>query len=140
MKRIIAAFFSILMPGIGQIYNGQFVKGIAFLLIEHFDNILGNINTAIHLDFNGQHKEALHIANFEYVLFYPGFFVFFVWDAWYFAKPGADKSKSPIPFLLGGILGLFSVIYSSHIPMPTMTTGLMMIIPMLIGMIIFRKQ
>jgi TM2 domain-containing membrane protein YozV len=40
--RNIAAFFSMLMPGFGQIYNRQFVKGVIFLIVEHFDNAFGH--------------------------------------------------------------------------------------------------
>jgi hypothetical protein len=138
--RSIAALFSILMPGLGQVYNRQFVKGIIFLIIEHFDNTLGNINEAIHLDFNGFHQEAINGTNFKYMLFYPGFFIYCVWDAWFFAKLGADKIKTAIPFLTGGFLGTLTSIYSSYIPIPTLTTGLVMIIPMIFSMIVFRKQ
>lgn len=56
--RNIAALFSMLMPGFGQIYNGQFMKGVFLLIVEHFDNVLGKINQAIHLDLNGLHQQA----------------------------------------------------------------------------------
>jgi hypothetical protein len=138
--RAVAALFSILMPGFGQVYNRQFVKGIIFLIIEHFDNSLGHINEAIHLDFNGFHQDAISATEFEYMLFYPGFYVYCVWDAWFFAKPGADKINTAIPFLIGGFLGSLASIFASHIPMPTLTTGLIMIIPMIYTMIVFRKQ
>jgi hypothetical protein len=138
--RSIAALFSILMPGLGQVYNRQFVKGIIFLIIEHFDNTLGHINDAIHLDFNGFHREAINVTNFEYMLFYPGFYVYCIWDAWFFAKLGADKIKTAIPFLFSGFLGCIASIYSSHIPIPTLTIGLIMIIPMIFTVIVFRKQ
>lgn len=44
--RIIAALFSIIMPGFGQFYNRQMIKGVLFVVFEHFDNIVGNINSA----------------------------------------------------------------------------------------------
>ena len=138
--RIVAALFSMLMPGFGQIYNNQLVKGVIFVIFEHFDNILGNINRAVYLDLNGFHQQALDQAVYEYVLFYPGFYVYVVWDAWFHAKEGADKAKTAIPFIIGGFLGLFASIYSSMLPSPTFLAGMAMIIPMLIGMIIFRKQ
>lgn len=138
--RVIAALFSMLMPGLGQVYNRQFVRGIIFLIIEHYDNIFGHINTAIHLDFNGFHKESIGVANYEYILFYPGFYTYVVWDAWFFAKPGANKTKTAIPFVISGFLGEFAAIYSSRFSVPTLTTGLVMIISMVIGMVIFRKQ
>ena len=61
--RNIAALFSMLMPGFGQIYNGQFIKGVFFIIVEHFDNAFGHINEAIHLDFNGLHQQAVEVKN-----------------------------------------------------------------------------
>jgi hypothetical protein len=138
--RNIAALFSILMPGFGQIYNGQFLKGVFFLIVEHFDNVFGHINHAIFLDFNGFHQQAIDVTNFQFMLFYPGFYVYVVWDAWYYAKPNADKSKTAIPFIIAGFLGELSAIYAPKLAIPTLTVGLVMIIPMLCGMFIFRNQ
>ncbi|GIM44722.1 hypothetical protein DNHGIG_02710 [Collibacillus ludicampi] len=114
--RNIAALFSMLMPGFGQIYNGQFTKGVFFLIVEHFDNILGKISQAIHLDFNGLHQQAVEAANFEYLLFYPGFYAYCIWDAWYYVKPNADKSKTAIPFVIGGFLGEIGAILANRLP------------------------
>jgi hypothetical protein len=139
--RLAAAFFSILLPGFGQIYNKQFVKGIVFVIFEHFDNAYGHINKAIHMDFNGLHHAALQTINFEAMMFYPGFYIYNVWDAWYYAKEGtADKAKTAVPFLIGGFLGEFCVIYSSHLPIPALTTAIAMLAPMVVGMIIYRKS
>ncbi|MBA2875145.1 hypothetical protein [Thermaerobacillus caldiproteolyticus] len=138
--RNIAAFFSILMPGFGQIYNGQFIKGAFFIITEHFDNALGQINKAIHLDLNGLHQQAVETTNFEYMLFYPGFYAYCVWDAWYYAKPNADKTKTAIPFIMGGFLGEIGAILANRLPIPTLTVAMLMIIPMICGMIAFRNQ
>lgn len=138
--RVIAGLFSILMPGFGQFYNKQNIKGFAFLVIEHYDNVLGHINKAIELDFLGYRAEAVAVTDFQYMLFYPGFYVYCVWDAWYFAKSGADKTKTAIPFLIGGFIGVLISIFGSIIPHPAITAGFSMIVPMLFGMFIFRKQ
>jgi hypothetical protein len=138
--RLVSGLISILMPGMGQVYNGRLLRGIIFLIIEHFDNMLAHINYAIYLDFNGLHEEAVASINFQYLLFYPGFYAYVIWDAWYYAKPGADKTKTAVPFVIGGFLGEFAAIYSSHLPFPTLTSGLCMIVPSITGMIIFRKQ
>jgi hypothetical protein len=138
--RNIAALFSILMPGFGQIYNGHFMKGVFFIIVEHFDNAFGHINEAIHLDFNGLHQQAVEVANFGYMLFYPGFYAYCVWDAWYYAKPNADKAKTAIPYIIGGFLGEIGAIFANKLPIPTLTVGMLMIIPMICGMIVFRDQ
>lgn len=77
--RAVSALFSILMPGFGQIYNGQIKKGIFLLVVEHFDNMLGKINRSIQLDFNGFHQEALATVIYDAMLFYLGFYVYTVW-------------------------------------------------------------
>lgn len=74
------------------------------------------------------------------MLFYPGFYVYCVWDAWYYAKPNANKTTTAIPFLIGGFLGEIGAIFAPKFPMPTLTVGMLMIIPMLIGLWIFRKH
>jgi hypothetical protein len=61
------------MPGFGQIYNRQFIKGVIFVVIEHFDNMVGKINKAIYLDLNGFHQQALEAVVYDGMLFYPGF-------------------------------------------------------------------
>lgn len=140
VMRVIAAIFSILMPGFGQIYNRQLTKGVIFVIFEHFDNMGAKINQAIILDFNGMHQQALEVTNFQYLLFYPGFYVYAVWDAWYYAREGANKFKTAIPYIIAGFLGDFGVFYAEKIPIPTLTIGLSMIIPMMMGMVIFKDQ
>lgn len=97
--RIIPALFSIIMPGFGQIYNRELVKGIIFVILEHFDNMLGRINQAIALDINGFHQQAIDATNFEVMLFYPGFYVYAVWDSWFYAREGETRLK-PLSLLL----------------------------------------
>ncbi|WP_138417384.1 hypothetical protein [Aquibacillus sediminis] len=138
--RNIAALFSLLMPGFGQIYNKQLFKGIIFVIFEHFDNMVGKINRAIQLDFNGMHQQALDVTVYDAMLFYPGFYVYAVWDAWFYAKKGADKTVTAIPFVIAGFMGEMGAIFAKQLPVPTLTVGLTMIIPMIIGMIIYRKQ
>ena len=138
--RTIAALFSLLMPGFGQIYNRQFIKGVIFVIIEHFDNMTGKINKSIQLDLNGFHHQALETVSYDGMLFYPGFYVYAIWDAWYFAKNGANKTKTSIPFIIGGFLGEFGALFASRLPFPALIAGLLMIIPSIIGMVIFRKE
>jgi len=137
--RNLAALFSLLMPGVGQFYNKQYIKGVIFLLIEHFDNIYGKINKAIQLDLNGFHHEALETVIYDGMLFYPGFYVYVVWDAWYYARSGANKTITAIPFIIGGFLGEFGAIFSSKLPIPSLIVAALMITPMIFGLIIFRK-
>lgn len=138
--RIIAALFTMLMPGFGQIYNRQFIKGVIFVVFEHYDNMVGKINSAIQLDFNGFHQKALDIVIYDGLLFYPGFYAYAIWDAWYYAKEGANKTTTAVPFIFAGFLGEFGAIFATKLPFPSLTVGLLMIIPSIIGMVIFRKH
>ena len=74
------------------------------------------------------------------MMFYPGFYAYTVWDAWYYAKLNADKAKTAIPFLIGGFLGEIGAIFGNHLPIPTLTVGMLMIIPMIWGMVVFKNQ
>ncbi|MEH7116333.1 hypothetical protein V7128_02775 [Neobacillus vireti] len=138
--RNIAALFSMLMPGFGQIYNRQFIKGVTFVVFEHFDNLMGKINKAIQLDLNGFHQQALDTVIYDGVMFYPGLYAYAIWDAWYYAKNGANKAITSIPFIIGGFLGEFGAIFATKLPFPALTVGLLMVVPSVIGMVIFRKQ
>ncbi|GIQ70387.1 hypothetical protein DUZ99_15430 [Xylanibacillus composti] len=138
--RVIAALFSMFMPGFGQFYNNQIFKGLLFVIFEHFDNHTGHINQAIHLDFMGHHQEAIAVTDYQNMLFYAPFYVYTVWDAMYHAKPGLDKAKSAIPFIIAAISGELASIYSSLFPFPTLTVGLIMIIPMLFGILVFGRK
>ena len=81
------------------------------LYFEHFDNIVGNINSAIQLDFNWFHQKALETVVYDGLLFYPGFYVYVVWDAWFYAKEGSNKTTTAIPFIIGGFLGEISAFF-----------------------------
>jgi len=138
--RFAPALFSIFLPGCGQIFNGHVLRGILFLLIECVINVAGRINAAIHADFMGRHQEALAIVNYDYMLFYPPFYVYVTWDAVYHARPGLRKGPSAVLFLIAGIAGEMGAIYADLLPFPTLTIGLIMIIPMLIGTAIVARK
>ncbi|WP_066060051.1 hypothetical protein [Robertmurraya korlensis] len=51
-------FWSIALPGFGQLSNGHYVKGIVFLILEIMINVQGNFNELIFLSFNGEIEKA----------------------------------------------------------------------------------
>ena len=55
-------------------------------------------------------------------------------------KANADKVKTAIPFLIGGFLGEIGAIFGNHLQIPTLTVGMLMIIPMIWGMVVFKNQ
>lgn len=139
LRRIIASVLSIVMPGGGQIYNRQILKGFTFFFWEHTLNFLGLINKAIYLDFNGHHSEALKVINYQFAMFYPAIYVLGVYDAFRDADIEAPNKHAAIFFVLGGLLGTFSIVYSNHLPFPLLLGGLSMIVPILIGSVLYRK-
>ncbi|GAA0492700.1 hypothetical protein GCM10008986_18840 [Salinibacillus aidingensis] len=130
--RIRTALISIVMPGLGQLLNLQYIKAITFLIIEHFINRLSHINQALYLDMNGLHKEALAVVNYEFAMFYPGFYVLVVLDAVINTKETKD-TKFIYWFILSGMLGTMGIIYSRLITIPVFTVGFSMAVLMLIG-------
>ena len=139
LLRIRVALLSIVMPGLGQILNRQYIKSFVFLIIEHLINRLSHINKALLLDMNGLHREALEIINYEYVMFYPGFYVLCVLDSVINAKVTKD-TRFIYWFILAGLSGTTGIIYSSFIPMPIFTVGFLMIVLLLIGTVYCSKN
>ncbi|MRG87594.1 hypothetical protein [Salinibacillus xinjiangensis] len=137
--RIRTALLSIVMPGLGQLFNRQYIKSITFLIIEHSINRLSHLNQALYLDMNGLHKEALSVVNYEFAMFYPGFYVLVVLDAVMNTKETKD-TKFIYWFILSGLLGTVGIIYSRFIPIPVFTVGFSMAVLMLIGTIHCSKN
>ncbi|WP_148931619.1 hypothetical protein [Paenibacillus methanolicus] len=127
------------MPGGGQIYNRQIIKGFAFFFWEHTLNYLGCINKAIYLDLNGHHSEALSMLDYQFALFYPAVYVLGVFDAFHDAKVENPNSNAGSFFILGGILGTLSLVFLKYFPYPLLVGGLCMIVPIMIGVILFRR-
>lgn len=137
--RLRAVLLSLVMPGLGQILNRQYIKAIVFLLLEHAINRLSFLNQALLLDMNGMHKEALGTINFQYALFYPGFYVMCALDSVINAKETND-TKFVYWFILAGITGTVGIIYSRFIPTPVFTVGVIMVVLIIAGTIDAEKR
>jgi hypothetical protein len=129
---------SIVMPGAGQIFNRHFIKAIIFLAIEHIVNTLANINRAIYLDFNGFHQEALKALDYQFALFYPGIFLVSIWDAFYHAKPDCNRN-AVVFFIVSGAAGTICILFASYLQFPTFTIGMSLIVPIVVGAVIYRN-
>jgi hypothetical protein len=82
---VLAGFLSII-PGVGQVYNGQYAKGIVILLICAVLNSLGKTN---------------HLEIFGIVAF--GWWVYQIVDAYQTAKARVEGRPLPNPFELNDI-------------------------------------
>jgi hypothetical protein len=59
VMRILAALLSIVMSGLGQIFNRHIIKGFIYLTAEHVVNTIAHINRAIYLGLNG-HQPSIN--------------------------------------------------------------------------------
>ncbi len=88
-------FWSIALPGFGQLLNGNFLKGLLFIVCEILVNVQANFNEMILFSFNGEIDAAIERANFQWLMFYPCIYFYAAWDAF----KGAGGGKSPYSFL-----------------------------------------
>ncbi|MBB3108677.1 hypothetical protein FHS18_000705 [Paenibacillus phyllosphaerae] len=76
------ALWSIALPGFGQLLNGKYIKGIVLIASEVLINVKAHLNEIIMLSFLGRIDEAVSTTNFQWLLFYPCFYMFGIWDAY----------------------------------------------------------
>ncbi len=74
--------WSILLPGLGQLYNAETIKAIFLLIIGAFIIIYSHALQAIGYTALGDFQQAKAIVNWQWLLNIPSFFVFIVWDAY----------------------------------------------------------
>lgn len=130
-------FWSIAFPGFGQILNGRIVKGFVFLGLEFLINVNGNINQAILYSFLGETRQAIEIANYQWMLFYPCVYIFAIWDA--YRDAGATTFRySFLPSVCSAYFGTIGVILSPVFTFFAITFGPIWlgILGMLIGAVI----
>lgn len=103
--------WSIALPGFGQILNRKLVKGILFIALELLINVKANLNIAIVLSFRGNTIEAVNKTNFEWLMFYPGLYMYSIWDA-YRDAGGSNNSYEFLPYVFPVFSGVIGVVYS----------------------------
>jgi len=136
--------WSIAIPGFGQILNQKYIKGFVFIALELLINTKSGLNTAIIYSFYGKNSIAVQQVNYEWLMFYPCFYMFVIWDAYYDAVENI-ASFSFLPFVMAAYLGTVGVIYSKTITIsgvrlgPVWTPLLFILIGIIVGMII-RKM
>ncbi len=107
-------FWSIALPGFGQILNGKLIKGIVFIFLEFLINIQSNFNKVIILSFLGEINSAIHQTNYQWLMFYPCLYMFAIWDA--YRDAGGGKSPySFLPFAFSAYSVTVGLIYSSRL-------------------------
>ena len=129
------------LPGFGQLLNKKYFKAFMFVVLEVLINVGGNINDVIVSSFLLNIDEAIHQANYLWIMFYPCIYLFAIWDA--YKDAGGDKYQFMyIPFVLSAYFGTLGVIFSSRFSIngqlfgPVFLSIITMILGMMTGMII----
>lgn len=78
----VAFAWSILVPGLGQLYTAQTVKSIFLVIIGAAFIICSHTLQAIHYTFVGNFSQAQSVLDWQLALNVPSFFGFAVWDAY----------------------------------------------------------
>jgi hypothetical protein len=110
-RRIEILFWSVALPGLGQILNGKWIKGFIFVGLEFLVNVQANFNTVIISSFHGEIEQAVDQTNFQWLMFYPCLYFFAMWDAYKNAE-GRVPSYSFFPFVFAAFFVTAGVIYS----------------------------
>ncbi|MDN4493010.1 hypothetical protein [Ureibacillus aquaedulcis] len=112
--RIEKVFWSVALPGFGQILNGQFIKGVFFVGLEVLINVQANLNKVIIYSFQGNMKAAIENTNYAWLMFYPCLYMFAIWDAYRYAE-GEVSPYIFLPFVFSAYFGTIGVTYSSRL-------------------------
>ncbi|RFU66692.1 hypothetical protein [Peribacillus glennii] len=104
-------FWSIALPGFGQLLNGKLFKGFLFIALEILVNVQANFNQIIILSFNRKIRESIEQTNYQWLMFYPCIYMFAIWDAYKDAGGGKDR-YSFLPFVFGAYFVTLGLIYS----------------------------
>lgn len=112
MKAKERLFWSIALPGFGQLLNGKYIKGSIFILLEFLINVKANFNEVIISSFHGDIETAINQADFQWLMFYPCLYFFAMWDA-YKDGGGGRERYSFLPFVFAAYFVTVGTIYSA---------------------------
>nr|WP_221452279.1 hypothetical protein [Bacillus benzoevorans] len=102
------------MPGFGQLLNGKFLKGLLFIVCEIFFNVQSHFNEIIRFSFNGDIHTSIEIADYQWLMFYPCFYFYAMWDA--YKEAGGGKSPYAFfPFVFAAYFVTVGVMYSASL-------------------------
>ncbi|WP_078546159.1 hypothetical protein [Litchfieldia alkalitelluris] len=114
-KALEAVLWSIAVPGFGQFLNKHIVKGIVLILFEVIINVYSHFNTAIMLSFLGDIEGAIHVTNYQWLMFYPCFYMYSIWDAYKYSRQGITKRFSYLPLAFAAYSVTVGLMYSYKI-------------------------
>lgn len=111
---VAAMLWSIALPGLGQIYNRDYVPAFLLLVLEFLININSNLNLSVLHSFHYDFQLAHEAVNYRWGLFYPSIYGFAIWQAYNHAKAhnhkiegtGVLKTVYFTGFFFGFIIGM----------------------------------
>lgn len=107
-------FWSIALPGFGQLLNGKYTKGIVLISLEFLINVQAHFNEVIISSFHGDIHSAINQANYQWLMFYPCLYFFAAWDA-YKDAGGGKEPFAYMPFAFCAYFVTVGTIYSSKL-------------------------
>ncbi len=136
-------FWSIAVPGFGQLLNGKYIKGIVLIVLEFLVNVMGNFNAVIIASFHGDIERAINQADFQWLMFYPCLYFFAIWDA-YKDAGGGKEPYSFLPFAFTAYFVTVGVIFSTKIKLFGVLLGpiwlpLLSVIPGVLAGLLLKK-
>lgn len=115
-RPVLAALWSAAIPGFGQLYNRQIGKAVIFILMEFWINNYSHLNMAIMYSWMFQIEKAQQAVDYQWLLFYPCFYIYAIYDAYHTSCARADKPEPKwmaVPFVATWLIGTVSVIIGS---------------------------
>lgn len=88
---VAAMLWSVALPGLGQLYNRDYIPAFLLIVLEFLVNYLSNLNLAILFSFNGELLQAHEIIDYRWGLFYPAIYGFAIWQAYNHARQANQK-------------------------------------------------
>ncbi|SEQ49898.1 hypothetical protein [Piscibacillus halophilus] len=110
-KKLEVLFWSIAFPGFGQLLNHQLIKGIALIILEVVINVYSKFNQAILYSFIGEIDKAIHVVDYQWLMFYPCIYFFGIWDAYKHAD-GKNPPYEFLPFVFSAFFVTVGLMYS----------------------------
>ncbi|MDF2039439.1 hypothetical protein P2R12_21115 [Cytobacillus oceanisediminis] len=114
LSKLEAVFWSIALPGFSQLLMGQLWKGTLFVALEFIINVYSHFNSAIMLSFMGEIDKAVHVLNYQWLMFYPCLYMFAMWDAYRTAMP-ENEELSFLPFVFSAYFVTVGLMYSTKL-------------------------
>lgn len=107
------------MTGNSQVYNGQYLKALLFYCPNLISNQLGHLNESLLHAFTGEIAKSQTVLNYQWILYYPAWFVIAQWDGYKVAYEKQYLCSPPIshklPFELSGFFSVLGVIAGSKL-------------------------